>query len=69
MSNGSFQNAFKTVTGKATRAMNNLLQFTIPKQIPLKIMINLTPSLHRFYTILVRSVTNELTERLHRKFL
>ena len=40
MSNGSFQNAFKTSMGKVTHAMTNLLQFTIHKHIPLKIMIN-----------------------------
>ena len=32
MSNGSFQNAFKTTTRKASRAMSNLLQFTIHTQ-------------------------------------
>ena len=44
MSNGSFQNAFKTIMGKATHAMSNLLPFTIHKQIPLIIMINLFDS-------------------------
>ena len=44
VSNGSFQNAFKTITGKATFAMSNLLQCAIHKPIPLKIMINLFDS-------------------------
>ena len=42
--NGSFQNALKTLAGKAVRAMSNLLQITRHKEIPLKIMINLFDS-------------------------
>ena len=42
--NGSFQNALKTLAGKAARAMSDLLQITRHKEIPLKIMINLFDS-------------------------
>ena len=69
--NGSFQNALKTLAGKA--AMSDLLQITRHKEIPLKIMINLFDSFVAsilYYSSEVWGfMTSEVIERLHRKFL
>ena len=71
--NGSFQNALKTLAGKAARAMSDLLQITRHKEIPLKIMINLFDSFVAsilYYSSEVWGfMTSEVIERLHRKFL
>ena len=71
--NGSFQNALKTLAGKAARAMSYLLQITRHKEIPLKIMINLFDSFVAsilYYSSEVWGfMTSEVIERLHRKFL
>ena len=40
-SNGTFHNAIKTLTGKATQAVSNLFTITQNKEIPIKTMIGL----------------------------
>ena len=72
-SNGSFYNAIKTLTSKATRAMGQLLAVTKHKEIPLKIMIDLFDSFVAsllYYSCEVWCFnTIVIVERLHRKFL
>ena len=72
-SNGNFYDAIKTLSGKATRSMSELLYITKNKDIPVKIMIDLFDSFVGsilYYSSEVWGfITSELVERIHRKFL
>ena len=72
-SNGTFHNAVKTLTGKATQAASNLFTITQNKEIPIKTMIGLFDAFVAsiiYYSCEVWGILNsDLVERLHRTFL
>ena len=72
-SNGNFYDAIKTLSGKATRSMSELLYITKNKDIPVKITVDLFDSFVAsilYYSSEVWGfITSELVERIHRKFL
>ena len=73
ISNGTFHNAIKTLTGKATQAVSNLFTITQNNEIPIKTMMGLFDAFVAsiiYYSCEVWGFLNsDLVERLHRKFL